>query len=145
MKVLILKVADGVEHDGDIAGGSGTALAALVRQALVTRGMTPLTSESAHLADGISEARELGYGRVLRATITEYEDNATAWSGKADSAAISLELFDLASTLVASAVQRKKGSMWAMSSKEPTQWFPELVQSTMSRLLSEKPAAAAKR
>jgi len=133
-KVLILQIADGKTRDGDTGAGSGAALAAAIREALVARGILPFVSESRSMEEGIKEAKGLSYESVLRVTITEWEDNATAWSGNPDSAAISIELFDLTPTLISSATQRKKGSRWAMSSKSPDQWFPELVKATVTKV-----------
>jgi Domain of unknown function (DUF4823) len=67
------------------------------------RGFAPFSSDSVSMADAIKEAKERAYDYVLRTNITEWEDNATAWSGKKDSIALSLELYDLAPTLVARA------------------------------------------
>jgi hypothetical protein len=133
-KVLILQIADGKSRDGDTGAGSGAALAAAIRDALVARGILPFVSEYRSMEEGIKEAKGLSYESILRVTITEWEDNATAWSGNPDSAAISIELFDLTPTLISSATQRKKGSRWAMSSKSPDQWFPELVKATVTRV-----------
>jgi len=133
-KVLILQIADGKSRDGDMGAGSGAALAATIRDALVARGMLPFVSEHPSMEEGIKEARRLSYESILRVVITEWEDNATAWSGNADSAAISIELFDLTPTLISAATQRKKGSRWGMSSKSPDQWFPDLVKTTVTKV-----------
>jgi len=133
-KILILQVADGKTRDGGTGAGSGAALAAAIRDALVARGILPFVSECRSMEEGIKEAKGLSYESILRVTITEWEDNATAWSGNPDSVAISLELFDLTPTLISSATQRKKGSIWAMSSKSPDQWFPGLVKTTVAKV-----------
>jgi hypothetical protein len=140
-KVLMVKVADGTTRGGAIGVGSGGALAAALTDALVSRGLSPFVSDRSSIADGIREAKEMSYEYVLRATITEWEDNATAWSGNPDSAAVSLELYDLAATLVSSATHRKKGSSFSMSSKSPDRFLPELVQTTVSKVFGpQKPA-----
>ncbi len=134
-KVLILAVPDGKEKGGDVAEGSGARVAAAIRDELVARSLSPMVSEHESLPDGTKEARELQYDFVLRARITEWEDNATEWSGKADSGALSVELYDLTPVLVSSATHRKRASMFAMSSNSPDRFIPELVQAVLRRAL----------
>ena len=134
-KGLILAVPDGKERGGDVAEGSGGRVAAAVRAGLVARGLSPMVSEHESLSDGAREGRELQYDFVLRVRITEWEDNATEWSGKADSGALSVELYDLTPVLVSSASHRKRASMSAMSSNSPDRFIPELVQAVLRRAL----------
>lgn len=50
-------------------------------------------------------------------------------------------LYDLTATLVASATHHKKGTSFAMSSKSPDRFLPELVQTTVNKVLwPQKPA-----
>ena len=141
-KVVILAVADGKERSGDVAGGSGLAVAAALRDGLVVRGIAPFVTEQTSVAEAVKEAHSLGYDYVLRATITEWEDNATEWSGKPDSAALSVELFDLTPVLVSTATHRKKASSMALSSGTPDRFVPELVQFTILRIFGEKQPSA---
>jgi hypothetical protein len=134
-KIVILTVLDGKERGGDVGAGSGANFTAAIRDALVSHGLSPFTSEKSSLVEGILDARQLGYDYVLRAVITQWEDNATAWSGKKDSAALSVEIYDLTPTLVASATALKKGSSWAMSSKSPDRLVPELTQTCLAKAL----------
>jgi len=132
-KIVLLTVQDGKERGGDIGAGSGGNFTAAIRDALVLHGLSPLTSEKTSLAEGIQEARQLGYEYVLRAMITEWEDNATEWSGKKDSAALSVEIYDLTPMLVASGTARKQGSSWAMSSKSPDRLVAEVTQACLAK------------
>jgi hypothetical protein len=137
-KVVVLQVADGRERGGDPAAGSGSAVTSALRDALLARGIAPFTSDRSSLAEGISEAKQLGYDYVLKASITEWEDNATEWSGKPDSAALSVELYDLTPTLLSAATHRKKASSFTMSSGTPDRLLPELVALTLSRVFGPK-------
>jgi len=90
------------------------------------------------MADAVKEAKELGYDYVLRASITEWEDNATAWSGKKDSIALSLELYDLTPTLVASSNHRQKGSSFAASDSAPDRLLPKAVEAAVGRVFGPR-------
>lgn len=133
-KVLVLAAADGKERGGDVAAGSGRAVSAALRDGLIARGYAPLLTEQTSFAAAVSEARALGYDYVLKVTILEWEDNATEWSGRPDSAALSLELFDLSPVLVATATHRKKAASMALLSGTPDRFLPELIQFTLSRI-----------
>jgi Domain of unknown function (DUF4823) len=140
-KILILSVPDGRESHGNIGGGSGAAVLAGLRQELVGRGMIPFDSDNGTLTDGLKEAATRGDDFVLRGRITVWEDNATAWSGKPDSVAISLELFDVSGTLVSSVVHRQNGSHWAMTDSAPQRLVPEAARLAVARLLPRVPGA----
>jgi hypothetical protein len=134
-KILILSVPDGKERGGGkVVGGSGAKIASAIRDDLVARHFVPFTSDHESLADGVKEARDLAYEFVLKARITEWEDNATEWSGKPDSAALSLELYDLTPALVSTASHRKKGSVMAMTSNSPDRFVQEIVKLSLDRL-----------
>lgn len=105
-----------------------------LRDALVARGFAPFSSDSASMADAIKEAKELAYDYVLRASITEWEDNATAWSGKKDSIALSLELYDLTPTLVASGSHRQKGSSFAATDSGPDRLLAKAAEAAVGRV-----------
>lgn len=137
-KVVVMAVADGKERSGDIAAGSGNLVRSALRDALVTRGFTPLTSESTSMPEAVKEAKELSYDYVLKATITEWEDNATAWSGKKDSLALSLELYDVTPTLIASSSHRQKGSSFAMSDSAPDRLLAKAVDAALGRIVASK-------
>lgn len=136
--VVILTVADGKTSDGGTGIGSGSTVMATLRDALLARGIAPLVSERTSMAEAIKEAKELSYDYILKATITEWEDNAMAWSGNPDSAALSVELYDLTPTLVASATHREKASSWALLSESPARFVPKLVQATLDRVFGPR-------
>ena len=72
---------------------------------------------------------------MLRGTIPEWEDNATAWSGKPDVAALSLELLDVADrSIVGSPSHRVDSSSWQMFSRRPERFVPEIVDVTLAKI-----------
>ena len=133
-KIIVMPIPDGVERKDGPAGGSGTAMTAAVRDALIQAGQSPMVTEAAALEAAINHARGVGYDYVLKATITEWEDNATEWSGRPDSAAVSAELYDVTSMqLVSTATQREQASAVALLSESPERFIP-----TLSRRIVEK-------
>lgn len=136
-KVVILAVPDAkTPFDDAPVGGSGLKVAVTIRDALVPSGLSPFTSDHELLADGIKEARELGYDYVLKARIVEWLDYATAWSGRRDTVSISLELYDLSGKLISSATHRKQGSMWAVTDSTPDRLVPETLRLALLQLLT---------
>ncbi len=143
-KVIIMPVPDGVEQGGDTAGGSGVAVAASLRDALLRVGVSPMTVDAPDLASAVEQAQRLGYDYVLKAKITQWEDNATSWSAKADLAAVSAELYDAASaTLVASVTHKEKSSSMKMIDDSPMRYLDKISDSIAAKLF--RSTAVAKR
>jgi uncharacterized protein DUF4823 len=137
-KVLIIPVTDGKERSGEVAAGSGIRLASAISRRPCSAWHCASVSDSASIAEAVREARELGYDYILKAAITEWEDNATEWSGRPDSAALSVELYDLTPTLVSSGSHRKKASALAIASSSPDRFVPELIQFTLARVFGPR-------
>ncbi len=135
-KILVMPIPDGVERTDGPARGSGAAMTAGFRDTLIKAGRTPLLSETTSLEQAFGQAKRLGYQYVVKATLTEWEDNATEWSGRPDSAALSAELYDVESLqLVATATHREKGSAMALIPETPERFIPILSHRVVSRLL----------
>jgi hypothetical protein len=135
-KIIVMPIPDGVERKDGPAGGSGAAMTAAVRDALIQAGLSPMVTEAAGLEAAIKHAKGLGYDYVLKATITEWEDNATEWSGRPDTAAISAELYDASSTrLVSTATQREQASAMTLLSESPERFIPTLSRRAVAKLL----------
>ena len=134
-KVLIVPLADGKARGGEVAAGSGSAVTAALRDSLLTRAMSPFVSDHRSFDEGLAQAKALGYQYVLKGEITEWEDNATEWSGKADSAGLSIEVYDLTPSLVGSGTHRVRASAIAMTAKTPDRFIPELIKAVLDRAL----------
>ena len=91
----------------------------------------------------MEQAKRLGYDYVLRGQIAEWEDNATEWSSKADSAGLSVELFDLAPAVIASGTHRIKGSGVDFATHTPDRFIPELVTAGLGSRLGSATASVA--
>jgi hypothetical protein len=136
-KVLIIPIADGSERREGSAAGSGAAMTAAVRDALIAQGVTPLVSEVTTLAAAVDEARKLDYPYILKAVIIEWEDNATEWSGRPDTAALSAELYDASSaTLLATATHREKASSMALISQSPDRFMPLIAKAIAAKFFA---------
>lgn len=134
-KVVIVPIEDGRERGGDVGAGSGAAVTAALRDALISRGFAPFVADHKTFEDALDQAKRLGYDYVMRGQITEWEDNATEWSSKADSAALSVEVFDLTPTVVGSGTHRIKGAAIDMMPSTPDRFIPELVTAALGRAL----------
>lgn len=137
-KVVVMAMEDCKERGGDVATGSGLLTQSTLRDALVTRGFTPLSSDSRSLLDAVKEGGALSYDYVLRGKLTECEDNATAWSGKKDSVAVSVELYDLTPTLVSAASHRQRGSSFALTDSTPDRLLATAVANALTRLVGTR-------
>jgi len=135
-KIIVLPIPDGVERKDGPAAGTGAAMAAGIRDALIQAGVSPMVTEQTGLDGAIKQARSLGYDYVLKATITEWEDNATEWSGRPDSAGVSAELYDAKSMqLVSTATQREQASAMAVVPQSPERFIPTLSRRVVEKLL----------
>ena len=135
-KIIVLPIPDGVERKDGPAAGTGAAMTAAVRDALIQAGVSPMVTEVSGLEAAFKQARTLGYDYVLKAVITEWEDNATEWSGRPDSAAVSAELYDATSMqLVSTATQREQASAVALVSESPERFIPTLSRHIVEKLL----------
>ncbi len=137
--VLILKVADGVEHAEGAVGGSGEGFRAELREQLNHHGLLGLPSESTSVKEGSADATKYACGYVLKATITEWEENATEWSGKADTFAVSADLYMPDGTIVATARHRVEGSQSLMLARTPDRFYPEVADSILGKFFGWRP------
>ncbi len=122
LKVLVMPVPDGSEKREGVAAGSGTAIGAGVRDYIIGQRMAAMIGDASKLVDAFTEAEAMKCGYVARTLITEWEDNATAWSGKSDTLGVSFELYDVASReIVASCSYRKRSPSFTLASNSPEQ------------------------
>ncbi len=139
--VLLMPVSDGKEKEEEgPAVGSGAAVGALMRDTLIRKGYGLQQSEKTTVADAVVEARTLGFGYVLKASITEIEDNATEWSGRPDSFALAAELYDAKTGLLAAtASHRVQGGTSQYHSRTPERFYPEAVDHVLGKLFGWRP------
>lgn len=134
-KVLILAVTDGQEQGQPAATGSGKGMVAALRKVLMEKAIPLSTSESTNLVQGYDEAGKLGFDYVLKCVITEWEDNATAWSGKGDKLRISIELFDAKSKqLVAAGSHYRIATGFTFVSGTPDRFMDECATGALSQI-----------
>jgi hypothetical protein len=117
-------------------------MTAAIRDDLATRGFDVAPLERGGMAQGLQEAAVLSCDYMLRGEITEWEDNATEWSGKGDSIGVSAELYRVPDgKLVSTASIRKKASAFAMVSRSPERFGEFIAASTVAKLFGFPPPA----
>lgn len=138
--VVILPIADVVEKGEGPVGGSGAEFTSAIRDDLLAHGVKVTMADSGSLRDGLETASSLDFLYVLKGAITQWEDNATEWSGNPDRAALTLELYGVSSKqLVASAGHKMNGSSGAFISLSPHRFVPEIVSHSLARLFGWRP------
>ncbi len=106
-----------------------------IRKVLMGKGVPLSTSESTSVMQGLDEANKIGFDYVLKCVITEWEDNATAWSGKGDKLRISVELFDAKSKqLVAAGSHYRIATGFTVSSGTPDRFMDECARGSLSKI-----------
>ena len=134
-KVLLIPVPDGAERKDGPAEGSGAAMTTSIRDAIIAAGGAPLVAEVSSLEAAFNQAKRVDYEFVLKAVFTEWEDNATAWSGRPDTAALSAELYDAdQATLISTATQREKGTSSTMRSRTPDRFLTAIATAVVAQL-----------
>lgn len=140
-KVLVLPLPDAIDKGGTTIGGSGGGTTAAIRDALVAHGYSPIVGDSKSLADAFVEAEKLTQRYVLKGSLINWEDNATEWSGRPDTAGISLELYDASSkSLVASSTQNIRASPSSFTPGSPDRFASALADLSLSRIFGWHPA-----
>lgn len=134
-KVLVLPFADAIDKGGSTIGGSGGAVTAAIRDALVAHSFAPVVGDSKTLADGFGEAEKLHLGYVLKGTLVNWEDNATEWSGRPDTAGLSVEIYTVSSrSLAGSATENIRASALSFTPGTPDRFVPQLVDTALGRI-----------
>ena len=139
--VYILAVPDGVSRSDGPAEGSGFAMAVGLRDALLAHGFSPLISDIGDIEVGIKEAAGLNYRYLVRARLTQWEDNATPLSTRPDRAALSIEVYDVKShALVATSTHAAAGAHADYLSRSPDRFVPELADSCLGAIFGWTPS-----
>ena len=134
-KVLILAVIDGQEQGQAPANGSGRGMVSALRKTLMQHGISISTSEATSQIQGLEEAGKLGFDYVLKCVITEWEDNATAWSGKGDKLRISIDMFDVKSkSMVAASSHYRIATGFTFVSGTPDRFMDECATGALSQI-----------
>lgn len=140
-KIVIIPLPDAVDKGGTTIGGSGGATTGALRDALVAHGYSPVVGDSKTLADAFGEAEKLGCTYVLKGTLINWEDNATEWSARPDTAGISLELYAVASrSLAGSSTENIRASAISYTSGTPDRFVPALTDLGLARIFGWRPA-----
>jgi hypothetical protein len=134
-KVLVLAIKDGQEQGQPPAVGSGAGLAAALRKALVGHNIPVAITADSTVEQGFADAARNDSAYVMQATITHWEDNATAWSGKGDQLFVSVELYDANShELVAAATHKRTATGATFVSGTPDRFMDEVSVGALGKI-----------
>lgn len=134
-KVLLPAIKDGQEQGQEPAVGSGAGMASALRKVLVAHGVPVSITADSTVEQGFADAERTGSGYVLKATITHWEDNATAWSGKGDQLFVSVDLYDAGShELVAAATHKRTATGATFVSGTPDRFMDEVSVGALSKV-----------
>lgn len=134
-KVVLLDIADGQERGQEATTGSGQAMVGALRDRLMGHTIAVQTIQSVAIEKGYEEATRLGFDYVLRGVFTNWEDNATAWSGNPDRAEFAVELYSVPDKrLAGSASHKVQASGFTLLTGTPMRFIPELADNTLGRL-----------
>lgn len=134
-RVCYMPIQDGKQRNGETVAGSGVSMTAALRDELLKYHIDALPLQSTSLAKAQSEGVSLGCDKIIHATITEWQDYATEWSGKGDSIALSAEMYDIAGMkMLSTSSYRKKASAVAFVSKSPERFETIVANNTIAKL-----------
>jgi hypothetical protein len=134
-KIILIDIADGQERGQEATKGSGQEMVGALRDRLMGHNIAVQTIQSVEIEKGYEEAARLGFDYVLRGVFTNWEDNATAWSGNPDRADFTIEIYSVPDKrLAGSASHRVQASGFTMMSGTPMRFIPELADNTLARL-----------
>lgn len=134
-KVLILSVVDGREQGQDPASGSGQGMVASLRKMLALHRIPLSTTPASSLEEGFKQAAAQGMDYVLECSITLWEDNATAWSGKGDKLSISVQIYDVRShLLIAAATHDRTATGFTLAAGSPDRFEDEVALGALSKI-----------
>lgn len=105
------------------------------RKVLAMHGIPMSVTADKSLTEGFADAERGGFTYVLKGTITHWEDNATAWSGKGDKLFVSAELYDAHThTLIAAATDKRTATGLTFVSSTPDRFMDQVAVGTLSQI-----------
>ena len=135
-----MPIADGVERKEGPAQGSGKAVMIALRDALLSHGFKPIVGSMQNLQEAFAEALKMTCEYILKGEITEWEDNATPWSGKPDAVSLSVELYvSKSQELLGTVSNRVAGAPFDAWERTPDRFYPELADATLGPIFGWKP------
>ena len=141
-KVLLIPLGDAIDKGGKTIGGSGGAVTGALRDNLLAHGASPATADSKTLADALIEAQKLSYNYVLKGSLINWEDNATEWSGRPDTAGVTIEVYDTNTReMLGSATENVRASIVSYTAGSPDRFAPALADLALSKVFGWRAAA----
>lgn len=91
--------------------------------------------EASTNVQALDEASKLNFDYTMKCTITLWEDNATAWSGKGDKLEISVEVFDVKTKqLVGIASHYRVATGFTLVSGTPDRFMDECAEGALGKI-----------
>lgn len=135
---LILGIRDAQETGQPVAVGSGKALASAIQQRMLKEGIAAETTAQANFTDGMNEAKARNIPCVIKAEYTLWEDNATAWSGRGDKVAISLEAYDVSTgRMLAASSFKRVATGFTFASDSPFRFLAQAADGAVGTIFKE--------
>lgn len=135
--VLVLVVPDAELEGGTSVDGSGSLVAATIRQAFAAQGLEAITGTSRNLSAGLMEARELGCGTVVRGRITDWYDTHRDWIASPDRFGLELLLVSVDSEdPVGYGEEKVELSTLEAARRSPFHLAPKLAQKLVEAILT---------
>lgn len=131
-EILVLTPADAVTNES-IVVGSGAQLANKIFTYLNTKNCE-VTLDGAQNIKKIDEEELLKYDYIIVPTIINWEDNATAWSGKPDKLTFTIEIFDKHKNSILSSTLDAKSTNATFSANDPSELIDKPLINFVSRL-----------
>lgn len=133
---MVLAVADAAEGPDEAVPGTGARLGVEVVNALGFKGLVASRSPALEMSTGVAEAKRAECQFVLRASYTQWEDNATAWSMNPDRLTVAGEVFHAASgRVVSSASHQEVATSATLKSGTPERFITSAAQALVERLV----------
>ncbi len=138
-KFLILSCDDAQERGEEVTKGSSNALVSAVRDRMMQHSMKISITQATALEAGYREAKENSFDYLVRPSFTNWEDNATAWSGNGDKAGISLEVFDARThTMLAASSYNRTATGFTLAPGSPMRFIDDAADKTLSQIFHWK-------
>lgn len=131
-EILLLTPADGASGT-KVTPGSGAVVANRVLYQLKTRPCKVTLESNANSIKEIDDAVLAKYKFVIAPTISNWEDNATAWSGKPCRLRLTFDIYDSNRNLITSSNIDAQGTSVTMSATDPS----DLIDKPLKEILDE--------
>jgi len=139
-KIYIMGIDGSYKKQQNSDRESAMVLIAAIRSLLMTHGFRSYVGKTLDLEKAILDAATMQCNYVLKATVTEWGENAPPWSGNQDSYGLSIELYGVPhGNIVGFATHRVVGPKWTGFRHHPDRFIPEAADHSLSAIFRWSP------